>query len=202
MYKLIGMPATRAFRVLWMFEELEVKYEVDPVAPRSDEAKAFNPSAKVPMLQVGDDVIIDSVAICQFLADSNGKLTFPAGSIERAKQDSWTQFALDDVESTLWYSAKHSFVLPEEMRSKKARKACRHDFDRAMTAFEARLGANTYVMGDTFTVPDIILGHLAGWAKINAKWDIPKGTVADYFERVRSRPAFLKAMDVRKSYDS
>ncbi len=199
MYKLIGQPATRAFRVMWMLEELGLKYDIDPVAPRSDEARAYNPSAKVPMLQVGDDVIIDSVAICQFLADRHGKLTFPAGSIERAKQESWIQFAVDDVESTLWYSAKHSFILPEELRSDTARQACKYDFDRAMAAFEARLGDKTYVMGDTFTVPDILLGHLFGWA-ITAKWDVPSGTVTDYFARVRSRPAFERAMATRKSF--
>ena len=92
MYKLIGTPKTRAIRVLWMLEELGAEYTLDPVAPRSDEARAYNPSGKVPMLQVGDDVIIDSVAICQYLADVHGKFTAQAGTIERALQDSWTQF--------------------------------------------------------------------------------------------------------------
>ena len=66
MYKLIGYPKTRAFRVLWMLEEIGADYEIDPVMPRSEECKAFNPSGKVPVLQVGEDNIIDSVAICQF----------------------------------------------------------------------------------------------------------------------------------------
>ncbi|MGH1417577.1 MAG: glutathione S-transferase family protein [Hyphomicrobiaceae bacterium] len=201
MYKLIGLPATRAFRIIWMMEELGLRYEIDPVAPHTDEARAFNPSGKIPMLQVGDDILLDSVAICQFLADRHSKLTFVAGSVERGKQDGWTQFAVDDVESTLWYSAKHSFVLPEELRSKTVLKACRYDFDRAMTAFEKRLGDNEFVMGDTFTVPDILFGHLAGWAMVNAKWDIPKGKVSEYFSRVRSRPAFERAMATRKKFD-
>ncbi|MFA9474938.1 MAG: glutathione S-transferase N-terminal domain-containing protein, partial [Filomicrobium sp.] len=65
MYKLIGYPKTRAFRVLWMLEEIGAEYEIDPVMPRSEECKAINPSGKVPVLQVGEDNIIDSVAICQ-----------------------------------------------------------------------------------------------------------------------------------------
>ncbi len=198
MYKLIGSLRSRAIRVLWMLEELGVDYEVDPVAPRSDGALAVNPSGKIPALQVGDDVIIDSVAICQYLADRHGRFTYPVGSMERAQQDSWTQFAVDDIDSTLWYNAKHSFILPEELRSETARKACRYDFDRALQALAARLGDKTYVMGDDFTVPDLILGHCAGWAVAGANWEIPPGPVADYFARVRARPACVRALEIRE----
>lgn len=197
MYKLIGSLHTRAIRVLWMLEELGAEYEIDPVKPRSEEALAVNPSGKVPMLQVGDDVIVDSVAICQYLADSHGKFTYPAGTIERAQQDSWTCFAIDEIDSALWVAAKHAFILPEELRSETAREAAKYDFDRALGFLEQRLGNRTYVMGDEFTVPDLLLGHLAGWAVAGAKWDIPKGPAADYFERVRSRPACVKALEIR-----
>lgn len=200
MYKLIGLPRTRAIRVLWMLEELGAEYEIEPVAPRSDEAKKYNPSGKVPILQVCDDLIIDSVAICQFLADKHGKLTYPAGSIERACQDSFTQFAMDDIESPLWWNAKHTFILPEELRNETAQKACRYDFDRAVSVLSERLGANTYVMGDEFTVPDILFGHCANWAQHGAGWEITAGPVLDYFDRVRARPAMERAIKIRDSF--
>lgn len=187
--------------MLWMLEELGVDYEIDPISPRSPEAAAYNPSAKVPMLQVGDDVIIDSVAIIQFLADKHGQFTAPAGSIERAYQDSWTQFAVDEIESALWFNAKNSFILPEELRNQTARDACKYEFDRGLKFLETRLGDKKYVMGDAFTVPDVILGHCAGWAVNGAKWDIPPGPVADYFERVRGRAAHLRAIEIRDKDD-
>lgn len=199
MYKLIGSLRTRSFRVLWMLEELGVDYEVEPAPPRSEAVLAVNPSGKVPVLQIGDDVIIDSVAICQYLADRHSRFTYPAGSLERGQQDSWTQFVVDDVESTLWYNAKHSFILPEALRSKTAQQACKHDFERALTAFEARLGANSYVMGEDFTVPDLLLGHCAGWVAGGTDWEIPKGPVAEYFERVRARPACVRALEIRET---
>ncbi len=200
MYKLIGSPKTRAFRVLWMLEELGVRYEVDPASPQSDTMRAVNPSGKVPALLADGEVIIDSTAICQFLADRHGKFTFPAGSIQRGLQDSWTHFALDDVDSVLWFNAKNTFILPEELRSDKARDACRYEFDKSMKVLEERLGDNTYVMGDDFTVPDFLLGHCAGWAVNGAGWTIAPKTVADYVERVRSRPACLKALEIREAY--
>lgn len=88
MYKLIGPSKTRALRVVWMLEELGLDYEIDPAGPHSDAVRAVSSSGKVPALFVGDDVIIDSVAIRQYLADKHVKFTYPAGSIECAKHGS------------------------------------------------------------------------------------------------------------------
>jgi len=157
MYTLVGSPKSRAFRVLWMLEELGVDYEIEAVGPRTPEILALNPSGKLPVLKDGDDAIIDSTAIIQYLADKHGKFTYAAGSIERAKQDSFTCFALDDLDGILWTTAKHSFIFPEEMRAAGVKAAARYDFAKSLTALEKRLGDNEYVMGDTFTVPDIII---------------------------------------------
>lgn len=197
MYKVIGSPKTRAFRVMWMLHELGEPFELDPVPPRDATLAAINPSLKVPILQDGSDYVIDSVAIIQYLADKHGKLTYPAGTIQRAHQDSFTQFAVDDVELCLWVASKHTFALPAEYRVPDVKRACKFDFDRAMKALSARLGAKTFVMGDTFTVPDILLGHCAGWAA-SMGWDVTDGNVKDYVTRVRSRPAFVAATQSRE----
>jgi glutathione S-transferase len=197
MYKVIGTPKTRAIRVIWMLKELGEPYEVDPLPPRDARLSAINPSLKVPILKDGDDYVIDSVAICQYLADKHGKLTHKAGTIARAHQDSFTQFAVDDVELPLWVAAKHTFALPEEYRVPDVKRACRFDFDRAMGALSVRLGRNAYVMGDTFTVPDLLLGHLGGWA-LSMGYTLPEGNVSDYMGRVRERPACKAAYSERE----
>ena len=198
MYTLIGSPTTRAFRVLWMLEELGVAYDLVRAGPRSEAILAVNPGGKVPALMVDGETVIDSVAIIQFLADRHGRFTFPAGTIERAQQDSFTQFACDDMDSACWNYAKHSFILPEELRVQEAKPSFAHDFARGMEAFEKRLGDRQYVMGDEFTVPDLLIAHTAGWAKA-CRFPWPEGKVSAYFERVRSRPAFLKAVEIREA---
>lgn len=195
-YKIVGSLKTRAFRVAWMLNELGQKFTVDPVAPRAPSISQLNPSGKVPILLDGDDAIIDSVAICQYLADKHGQCTFQAGTIERAHQDSFTQFATDDIESCLWTVSKHKFVLPEELRIPAIKEACRYDFNRAIDTFAKRLGSKSYVMGDSFTVPDLLIGHCGGWAE-SIGWTVNDKTVADYISRVRSRPAFLKTLASR-----
>ncbi len=198
MYTVIGTPKARPFRVTWMLRELDQPYTLNPVPPRDASLIAINPSGKVPVLKDGDDYVIDSVAICQYLADKHGQLTFPAGTIKRAHQDSFTQFAMDDVESSLWTAAKHTFARPPEYRVEDAKRLCQFDFDNAMSALSARLGDKAYVMGDTFTVPDLLLGHCGGWAQ-SIGWTIPDNNVGTYIKRVRSRPAFLAAMAEREA---
>jgi glutathione S-transferase len=198
MYTVIGSPKTRAFRVMWMLEELGQPYEIDPTPPRDKKLEAINPSLKVPILKDGDDYVIDSVAIVQYLADKHNALTFTAGTIARAHQDSFTQFAVDDVESGLWQASKHTFALPAEYRVEDAKRACVFDFERAMKALSARLGDKTYVMGNTFTVPDLLLGHCAGWAKAIG-WSLPGGNVGAYFARIGERPAYLAAKARREA---
>lgn len=193
MYSVYGTPKARPLRVVWALEELGQPYEVHPFAPQSDGIRKVNPSGKVPALGVEDRIITDSVAIVQFLADRHGALTFPAGSLKRAEQDSLLMFCLDEIECPLWTAAKNRFILPEDVRVPEISKVSKFEFARAMRTLETRLGDRTYVMGETFTVPDIIIGHCFRWAG-NAKFNIPEGPISAYFERVSARPALAAAL--------
>ncbi|CAN5708881.1 hypothetical protein BH23PSE1_BH23PSE1_15340 [soil metagenome] len=148
----------------------------------------------MPSLEVEGAVLTDSVAIVQFLADRHGALTHAAGTIERGLQDGATQFAIDEVDGPLWSAARHSFVLPKEQRLPEAKEAARRDFAAAMQALASRLGERAYLAGAEFTVPDLILGHCAGWAE-RAKFARPDGPAGAYFARRRARPALRRALE-------
>ncbi len=196
MYTVIGDPQTRAFRVIWCLEELGEDYKLLNLAPRSSEMKTYNPSGKAPALKVGNDIIIDSIAICQFLADRAGQLTYKCGSVERAKMDSFIHLAADEFDHACWVWAKHDRFLPEDQRADAAKSACSDEWDRAVANLGERLGDNKYVMGDDFTVPDILFGHCATWAERMCGFAIPDGKVKDYFNRIRRRKAHLKAVRI------
>lgn len=193
MYEVIGSLRTRTLRVVWALEELGQAYRLVPVGARSEEAQALSPTGKIPVMRVGDTMLSDLVAIVQYLADAHDGLTHPAGTLPRGLQDGFTQFACDEVDGALWLAAKHSFALPEDLRHPAVRATARAEFARAMETLARRLGDRPYVTGDAFTVPDLILGHCAGWAGA-AKFDLPGGTVGAYFERIRARPALRRAM--------
>ncbi|MGB0498266.1 MAG: glutathione S-transferase family protein, partial [Rubricella sp.] len=164
-YTLIGQAQSRAMRVLWMLEETGADYDHIPALPQSEGILAANPTGKIPALIVDDTPITDSVAICQFLADRHAVCTFEAGTVERARQDAHTQFIAEEIDGALWLAAKHRFVLPDGLKVPAVKETARAEFDTAMVRLAARLGDGPYLMGDTFTVPDIIGVHCIGWAK-------------------------------------
>ena len=192
MYKLYGSRKSRSFRVLWAFEELGLEYEHVNAGPRSDEVRAVNPSGKIPVLVVEDHVLTDSVAIIQFLADRHGKLTYPAGTIERAQQDSFMQFACDEMDGTLWTAARNSFVLPEERRVPAIKPTLKWEYQNSMKTLAGRLADRTYLMGDVFTVADIVATHCGTWGR-NAGFDTGQPVVEAYFDWVMERPAYKRA---------
>lgn len=193
MYTVIGATRSRAARVLWMLEELGQPYEHLPAAPQSADVARLNPAGKVPVLVEDGTPITDSTAIVQYLADKHGALTFAAGTLDRARQDSLTQFLLDEFDSALWMAARHSFILPEELRHSAIKESLKWEFARSQATLVARLGAGPFLMGDTMTVPDILLTHCGVWAR-SAKFPISEPALDAYLDRMLARPAFQRAM--------
>ena len=193
MIKVYGTAKSRAARVLWVLEELGVPYEHVNAGPRSAEVLAVNPTGKVPVLEVDGQAITDSTAIMQFLADRHGALTFPAGTLERARQDAHLHFLLDEMDAILWTAARHSFILPEERRCPEVKDSLKWEYARSLERLAGRLGDGPFLMGEVMTVADILAAHCLIWG-IGAKFQATEGALADYLARMRARPAFARAM--------
>ncbi|MGR3443799.1 MAG: glutathione S-transferase family protein [Roseovarius sp.] len=191
MYDVTGSRASRTFRVLWLLEEMGLDYTHLPVAPRSDEALAVNPSGKIPALRDGERVLTDSTAIMTFLADRHGQLAHAPGSHERAAQDALTHRVLDEVDALLWTAARHSFVLPEEHRVAAVKDSLKWEYERNIKGLEAAL-AGPFLQGETMTIADILLAHCLMWAG-KAGFPAPPARLAAYLETMMARPAFQRA---------
>jgi glutathione S-transferase len=176
-----------------MLEEIGQPYSLQVEMPRSDAVKALNPLGKVPVLIVDDVPLTDSTAILTYLADHHGALTFPAGTIERARQDGRTHFVLDEMDAILWTASRHSFILPEEHRVPEIKPSLKWEFERSLRSFETLLGDGPFLMGETMTIADIIAAHCGSWA-VTAKFPLESPVFRDYVERLRARPAFARAV--------
>ncbi|MEM8732154.1 MAG: glutathione S-transferase family protein [Pseudomonadota bacterium] len=187
MYEVIGSSASRAFRVLWMLEELDFPYKHTPAMPQSDEVRTVNPVGKIPVLRQDGVCISDSIAIMTYLGDVSHQLTCPAGSLERARQDSLTQRISDEMDSVLWAAARHSFVLPKEHRVPEVKATLKWEYARNL-GFLSEEFEGPYLMGDRITVPDLLLTHCLRWAR-TARFPEPPPPLADYLSRIEARPA-------------
>ena len=194
MYTIVGGVRSRSIRVIWMLEELGVDYDHEPARPRSDKVRALNPAGKVPILIDDGTPITDSTAILAYLADKHSAFTHPAGTLDRARQDSLTQFLLDEFDANLWTAARHGFILPEELRVSGIKDTLRWEFRRSQKTLVGRMGPGPFLMGDLMTVPDFILTHCGTWAT-NAKFEISEPRLRDYLKTMMDRPAYKRARD-------
>lgn len=204
MYTVIGSPNTRALRVYWALEELFLTYDFISAEPHSTWAKATNLSGKVPSLRIsGGGNITDSVAILNFLSgkhgDENSLFTFPNGSTERALQDSITQFCCEEIDGPLSLYQRNSFYHPSSLQLPEIRSIANYEFSKGLSVLEKKISGKEFLLGEIFSVPDIICGHCAGWA-LSLGFSIPQANeVSDYFKRVRRRKALRLAIEKTKS---
>lgn len=199
MYTVLGSPGTRAARAIWALEEIGAPYELNPASPHSDAVTAVSQTGKVPALVDGDIALTDSSSILFHLSDKHQALTFPLGSAGRARMMNAFFFAIEALETPVWTYSRHDFILPKEMRRKdEITPALHHDFSRAQETLSRMLGDGPFIAGETFTIADIVLGHIGGWAKA-VGFPAPDDRVADYMARVRGRPGWAEVTRLRKN---
>ncbi|KAE9631041.1 glutathione S-transferase family protein [Parasedimentitalea maritima] len=192
MYKLYGTVRSRAFRVLWMLEELGEPYELIEAGPHHPEVLALNTSGKIPVLVDGDAVITDSTAMLTYLADKHGKLTSPAGTVDRAHQDALTHTLLDEFDSILWTAARHNMkYLPKEHQMPEIAASSKWEFERNLGRLADRF-SGPFLQGDSFTIADIVATHCLNWALV-ADFPVSDKTLRSYAKEMREREGFKRA---------
>ena len=189
--RLYHVPATRSIRVLWALEEAEAPFELTVLQPeerRGEEHLARHPLGRVPVIEDDEGFVFESGALCLHVADSypDARLIGPPGSHERALVYQWVLFASTELES--------NFV--DFMGSRGAdpvrADAARERFRAAAAVLERALDGHEYLVGDRFTVADVMCGELLGVCK---RHELTEGmsNIAAYVERLDNRPARTRA---------
>jgi glutathione S-transferase len=186
------MPRTRSSRVLWLLAEIGAPYELTKLAPEertSGEHLARHPLGRVPALELDDGtVMFESAAICLQLADlhPDAGLIAPLGSAERALVYQWVAFGLTELEGPLFRWVRELAEDPA------APSASRERFEQAAAAIETSLNGHEWLVGDRFSVADVICVSVLGSAHARELLGEWPGLQA-YVERGEARPAFVDA---------
>lgn len=198
MITLYGYPKTRSLRISWLLEELGVDWQYHLVDLQQGQHKtaeylSLNPAGKVPALTDGELTLIESGAICQHLAQKYGPQLLPqAGSDASGQHHQLVTFILCELEQPLWTMGKHKFALPKAQRVEAILATAAWEFERAAALLESWLPDEGYLLGEQFTVADILLSHTLNWAHgfkqpLSEKLD-------SYRQRVSARPAMRAAL--------
>ncbi|HUZ31394.1 MAG TPA: glutathione S-transferase family protein [Xanthobacteraceae bacterium] len=190
-FKLFHVGGTRSERVRWMLRELQIEHDLisEPATSRLTELKAAHPLNKVPAITVPEGSLFESLAICNWLADSHPdrKLGWRAGTWERALHDQWTAFTLAELEANLWHTARNKFLYPEHLKVPQVYDQNARESRRALAVFEEHLRDREWLVGSRFSVTDIFSGLAICWASwdgLTAEFD----AVNRYITRLQALP--------------
>ena len=184
-------PTSRAQRCTWTLNELGATYESvsghDVIG--SDGLKKIHPLGKVPAIVIDGKPLIESAAICTYLADQfpEKRLIASPGTWERALHDQWVSFCLSELEAWLWSTAINTFVLPQEERIPLVVEQNAKLFTAAAAVVDKALENSNYLVDDRFTVTDIIMGFTISWADYY-KLLQPFRNLQKYLDRLCERP--------------
>jgi glutathione S-transferase len=187
-------PWSRAANVVWMLEELQLDYELSFVdirkgANKSPEFLARNPMGKLPTLVDGDVVLTESAAIGLFLADryGAGRLAPALDDDRRAPYLRWSLFAPSVIEPACY--AQHASW------DYKPGSAGWGTYEAMLDSCESAIGEGPWVLGDTFTMADIVFGGTVRYMLQFGMME-KRQTFVDYAQRLSDRPASKKAAEI------
>jgi glutathione S-transferase len=186
--------AGRPPRVRWALEEAGAPYEwvvMDSEVGRGEEHARRHPLGRVPVLETDEGLLFESAAICLQVADLNpdAGLIPAVGTYERGQVYQWTFFAMTELETATLraYSARRGTDADRAVAADKR-------LVKAFDALGAGLEGHTYLVGDRFTIADVVVGGVCESAR---KYDVlpDSPNVRAYLEHLDTRPAKQRAYD-------
>ena len=188
------VPRSRSTRVLWALEEIGQPYELTLMEGedrQTDEHRRRHPLGRVPVLEDEEGFLFESAALCLQLADvyPDAQLNWPLATHERGLVYEWTVFAMTELESPIIEARRHREDDPALARAGVER------FQAAAAAVEQALDGHEYLVGDRFSVADLVCGAVLILAKDAGLTDeLPN--INAYLERLEARPARQRATAV------
>lgn len=189
--KLYGTPPTRAIRVQWLLNELEIECEIigrNPLAGHDAEFLALNPAGKLPVLVDGDVVMTESSAIPLYLAEKYPeKGLIPTRLEDRAQMYRWIFFLVTEIEQPLWRISLNTFIYPEKDRVAADIANAKRDCLKSVAVLEKHMTDRDFVAGNHLSVADFNAAYTLDWANEGGMLeDAPR--LKTYLKTMYSRP--------------
>ena len=201
MLKLHFAPNSRAGRIVWLLEELELPYELNrmdfhPKDLKSDEHRARHPLGRVPVLDDGEISIYESGAIIEYVIErhKNGGLKPAVDSPMFPEYLQWFHYCEGMVMPPVNTIVVHTLLLPPEKRDETALGQAQRLVTRALAPVNEALAGRDYLIGD-FSGADLMLGHAVFMSNRLGCVNDEMANIKAYIERIEQRPAFKKAME-------
>ena len=205
---------SRSQRVLWLLEELGLEYEVrryqrnakTMLAP--PELRAVHPLGKSPVIEDAGQVLAESGAIVEYLAEryGEGRLVPPAGTPERLRYRYWLHFAEGTAQPPLLLKLLFDrldkgpmpfFVRPVARAIAQRAKDTfiQPNIDRNLDFMERELAKSEWFAGAGFSAADVQMSFPLEAAVVRGGLDAKRPRLMGFLERIHARPAYRRAID-------
>lgn len=197
---LFHAPGTRSVRILWLLEEMGLPYQLRSLAYdsayfASDAFRAINPMGKLPALHDGDQTIIESAAIMDYLLHRHGPspLALAPDHHEYATYLQWFHMAESGMATYVATSFGHASGTKPYIVSDAYDDYCRYQVTKALEMLEKQLEDRDYLLKSGFSAADISLGYTLFFA-LACTGRTYSDRVMNYLGRLMARPALQKAL--------
>lgn len=197
--KIYYAPNTRAVRIVWLFEELGLPYELErfklgDASMRDPAYLKVNPMGRVPTLRDGEVTISESGAIVQYVLarHAQGRLVPPVQSPQFPAYLQWLHYAEGMIMPPVNTIVVETLLLPPEKRNPVNAERAVRLLSRMLGAVNTHMDGREYLAGE-FSGADIMTGHACTVAARLGADLSDKPHVAAYIERVNARPALKRA---------
>jgi glutathione S-transferase len=188
-------------KALWCAEEVAVPYEAIDAGGAfglvdGPEYRAMNPNGRIPMIEDDGLVLWESNAIVRYLAARYAPDTalYPQDVVARANADKWmdwTTSSLADPFKPLFWGVVRT---PAEQRDKASIEAATQVCAEILAVADKALAEQPYLSGDAFGMGDIPLGSfIYAWFEMPIERP-PLPSLQAWYERLKLRPAYRKAV--------
>ena len=160
MITLYGAMASRAHRTVWMLRELDIPFVHVPThfmdgSTRQPAFLALNPNGRVPVLDDGGFVMVESMAINLYLARKYGGPLAPRNLEEDARCMQWSFWVVTEVEKPLLFAAANRALFAEGSRDEEQAQMAIQKLDRPFKVLDALLARQEWILSDRFSVADL-----------------------------------------------
>lgn len=211
-----GVFRSRATRPLWLLAEAGTDFSHVPVIqsyrladPMAEDAPLntlspdflkISPQSAVPVMVDGDLVLTESLAITLYLACEYGGTLGPQSAAERALAEQWALFggiSIDLPGIDIIYTYADGLNETPEGTAKIA--AAVERLSRPLARLETHLTSNTQLIGNRFTVADIMVAECLRYSQPHKPLHTAYPNTFAWLARCQARPAFIEMMARRNA---
>lgn len=188
-------------RIVWLCEELGIKYELkryerDPVTRLAPpEYKALHPIGTAPIITDGKRVLAESGAVIEYIIAKYGKgrLALHPANPGYADYLYWFHYANGSFQALLHRTlvARRLEPVPDH----RVLKDLQGRLERALKLLNERLGEMDYLAGNELTAADVMIVFSLTTMRWFTPYELkPYPNILGYLQRIAAREAYQRAM--------